>query len=66
MWANIPPKTALIGQDLYTGMTKQTVEAIMNCYPEIEHESDLLALGVTHVNYCGPILEILHKCTSKC
>ena len=36
MWANIPPETALIGQDICTGVTKKTVEAIVNSYSEIK------------------------------
>lgn len=63
MWANIPPETALIGQDICTGVTRQTVEAIVNSYSEIKCEHDLLVLGVSHVVYCGPILEILKKYT---
>ena len=63
MRANIPPETALVGQDICTGITRQTVEAIVNNYSEIKCERDLLALGVTHIDYCRPILEIIKKCT---
>ena len=37
----------------------------MNSYSEIKCERDLLALGVSHIDYCGPILEILKNSQNK-
>lgn len=65
MWANNPPETALVGQDICTGITRQTVEAIVNNYSEIECERDLLVLGVTHIDSSN--YKKIHKMnTTRC
>ena len=65
LFSTSPPEAALVGQDICTGLTVQTVKAIVNNYPLIKCEADILALGVTCLDYCGPILDIIKKLCNK-
>jgi len=57
--------TALVGIEMCTGLTDQTIANIaINCL-EIHSESDLLKFGITSQVYCSSIFEIIKQVVQK-
>ena len=57
------PESALVGHEVCTGLTMKTIETIVNRYFSIKTETDLLNLGITSLDYCTTILDIINKYT---
>lgn len=57
--------TALVGIELCSGLTDQTIANIATNYIYIHCESDLLKFGVTSRVYCSCIFEIINKVVQK-
>ena len=58
------PATLLVGTDTCTGLTTKCIDRIVNNSPQITSVEDLLQLGVTSLEYCTVILEIINSVNS--
>lgn len=64
LFQNTTHATSLVGYEVCSGLTQKTVNAIVDNYPLITSEADLLSFGVSSVEYCTPIMNIVRKYTN--
>ena len=59
---NVAPATLLVGIDTCTGLTKKCIDTIIQNALSITTPEDLIDLGITSLEYCTSICQIITEC----
>lgn len=62
LFLTTPKEASLVGLDICTGFTMNTINAIVDSYPQLETKADLLDLGIGR-NHHASVIAIIEQCT---